>query len=333
MVPPARQLAQLAPASLHEGFLQDMLNCLAHSPHEISPKYFYDETGSRLFEQICELPEYYVTRTELEIFTRHARNMAPWIGPGAEVIEFGAGSLTKARLLLAALDSPRRFIAVDISAEHLRAAARQLQIEFPEVEILAIEADFTDVHALFTEHLPEPVARRVGFFPGSTLGNFEMQEAGRFLRSTARWLAGGGLLIGIDLVKDPRVLHAAYNDSAGVTAAFNRNILVRANRELGTNFVPDAFAHYAYFHPLLQRIEMHLLCLQAQRIQIGTQSYSLPAGSTLHTENSQKFTLDGFRDLARSNHYNPRAMWSDADRLFSLHWLESPARAQSGERS
>ena len=224
-------------------FARDMLACLERTPHEISPKYFYDAAGSRLFERICGLPEYYVTRTELEILSRDIHHMAELIGPDAEVVEFGAGSLVKARLLLQALQNPRRFIAIDISAEHLHAATTQLQREFPPVEIIPVVGDFSDADSLPPLPPASRAGRRGGFFPGSTLGNFNHDEARRFLHSASRLLAGGGMLIGIDLVKTPSLLHQAYNDSAGVTAAFNLNLLVRANRELGTNFNVDSFAH------------------------------------------------------------------------------------------
>ena len=312
------------------GFGGDLLRCLERRPHEISPKYFYDAAGSRLFERICDLPEYYVTRTELAILERELPQMAELIGPHAEIIEFGAGSLLKARMLLAALDRPRRFLAIDLSAEHLKASAAQLQAEFPAVEVVAVVADFSDPGALLNLPLPQPGSRRVGFFPGSTLGNFTPSEAATFLRATSRLLAGGGLLIGIDLVKDPTLLHRAYNDSAGITAAFNRNLLVRANRELGADFRVDGFAHYAFYHPLLQRVEMHLVCMEAQRVTLGGHVFELGHGDTLHTENSQKYTVDGFRALAQASGLEPLAVWRDPARLFGVHWLAA-APTHTGE--
>jgi dimethylhistidine N-methyltransferase len=306
-----------------DGFAGDLLACLEFAPHEISPKYFYDAAGSRLFEQICELPEYYLTRTELGILDRDLTQMAKPIGPHAEIIEFGAGSLHKARMLLAALDRPRRFIAVDLSSEHLMASAARLQEEFPAVEVIAVVADFSDPGALRRIPPPQSDSRRIGFFPGSTLGNFTLPEAGRFLRAASLLLAGGGLLIGVDLVKDPALLHRAYNDAAGITAAFNRNLLVRANRELGAGFRVNDFVHYAFYQPGLQRVEMHLVCLAAQRIALGAREFTLHQGESLHTENSQKYTIEGFRALAQASGLEPREVWCDPARLFSVHWLES----------
>jgi dimethylhistidine N-methyltransferase len=306
-----------------------MLACLERTPHEISPKYFYDAAGSRLFERICELPEYYVTRTELEILSRDIHRMAESIGPNAEVVEFGAGSLVKARLLLQALKNPRRFIAIDISAGHLMAGAAQLQREFPQVEIIPVVGDFSAIDCLPPLPPVHPDGRRVGFFPGSTLGNFSMAEAGQFLRSASDLLAGGGMLIGIDLVKTPSILHQAYNDAAGITAAFNRNLLVRANRDLGTDFNIDAFVHYAFYHPGLQRVEMHLVCVAPQCVSLGQRQFEFRQGETLHTENSQKYTVEGFRSLVAASGFSHQSMWSDAGRLFSVHWLKSTYQART----
>ena len=321
MMPAHAALARVLQPSQATEFARDMVACLEHKPHQISPKYFYDAAGSRLFERICDLPEYYVTRTELEILGRDVNAMAASIGAEAEVIEFGAGSLVKARLLLKALKNPRRFIAIDISAEHLHAAAAQLQREFPAVEIIPLVGDFSALDDL--PPLPPVLTpgRRVGFFPGSTLGNFSPAAAAQFLRGAARLLKGGGLLIGIDLVKAPALLHQAYNDSAGITAAFNLNLLERANRELGADFKPAAFAHHAFYHPLLQRIEMHLVCMEEQRIHLDGRHFVLHQGESMHTESSQKYTLDGFAALARTAGFSPQAVWCDPARLFSVHWL------------
>ncbi|MEF7616830.1 L-histidine N(alpha)-methyltransferase [Aquincola sp. MAHUQ-54] len=296
---------------------------LAERPHRIAPKFFYDAAGSALFDRICELPEYYPTRTELALLGRHAGEMAALIGPQADVVEFGAGSATKIRLLLSALDRPRRFVPIDISAEHLHAAARALQRDHPGLAVQPLAADFTKP---FT--LPAPAgpagARRVGFFPGSSIGNFAHGEALTFLRQAAMLLRGGGLLVGVDLVKDPSVLHAAYNDAAGVTAAFNRNLLVRANHELGTDFDPAQFAHYAFYEPRLQRIEMHLVSRRAQTVRLAGEPFVLAEGETLHTENSHKFTVDGFRRLARQAGFEPGPVWCDERQHFSVHWLQAP---------
>lgn len=304
------------------GFARDLLDCLESHPHAISPKYFYDSAGSQLFERICDLPEYYLTRTEVSIFDLHVGEMAAAIGPGAEVVEFGAGSLRKARLLLDALAAPRRFVAIDISGEHLEASAAELRTLFPAVEVRSVVGDFTRLQSLV---LGPPVGkRRVGFFPGSTIGNFTPEQAREFLSAAAVLLAGGGLLVGVDLVKDPRVLHAAYNDAAGVTAAFNRNLLTRANRELGSDFREDSFHHYAFYRAEKQRIEMHLISACAQEVSLCGRRFLLAEGESIHTESSQKYTITNFHALARQCGFHPRATWCDKQRYFSVHWLEAP---------
>ncbi|MDE2584658.1 MAG: L-histidine N(alpha)-methyltransferase [Betaproteobacteria bacterium] len=301
-------------------FARDLQACLAERPHAIAPKYFYDAAGSRLFDRICDLPEYYLTRTEFSILGRDIGAMAALIGPGAEIVEFGAGSLIKARLLLDALESPRRFVAVDISGEHLVASLAALQPRYPALDLQPLVADFTHPETL---PLGPGGGRRVGFFPGSTIGNFTPEEASRFLSAASRLLQGGGLLIGVDLIKDPARLHVAYNDRAGVTAAFNRNLLGRANRELGTNFQVEAFQHYAFYQPERQRVEMHLINTRAQQIVLGGRSFYLAPGEFIHTENSQKYSVEGFQDLAVACGFRPRAVWCDGEGLFSLHWLEA----------
>jgi dimethylhistidine N-methyltransferase len=302
-------------------FAQAMRAALAERPRRIAPKYFYDAAGSALFDRICTLPEYYPTRTELALLDRHAPQIAGFVGPHADIVEFGAGSATKVRVLLDALREPRRFSPIDISAEHLHAAAAQLQRDYPGLAVCPLAADFTQPFEL------PPLAgahRRVGFFPGSSIGNFTPDEALAFLRRAAGLLQGGGLLIGVDLVKDPALLHAAYNDAAGVTAAFNRNLLVRANRELQTDFVPEQFAHYAFYEPRARRIEMHLVSLCAQRVRLGGDSFEFAEGESLHTENSYKYSVDGFQALAQRAGFTPHAVWCDPQRRFSLHWLAAP---------
>ncbi len=295
---------------------------LARTPRSISPKFFYDAAGSRLFDRICELPEYYPTRTELQLLTDYAPEIAAQIGSAAEVIEFGAGSLTKVRLLLDALDAPRRYLPIDISGEHLEAAADRLRRDYPSLAVQPIGADYT-----MPLVLPAPAddtGRRVGFFPGSTLGNFSPAEALAFLQLAARLLRGGGLLLGVDLVKDPALLHAAYNDAQGVTAAFNLNLLRRANAELGADFDLDGFAHAAFYNAPLKRIEMHLVSRRAQTVRLAGEAFAFEEGETIHTENSHKFTVDGLRELALKAGFTPAAVWTDPARLFSVHWLRAP---------
>ena len=288
----------------------------------VPPKFFYDQTGSALFDRICELPEYYPTRTEFGILRQHAGEMAECIGHGFELIEFGAGSLQKIRLLPGVLRQALRFVPIDISAEHLQQEATRLAAEHPGLDVRPLAGDFS------TELVLPPLApgarARVGFFPGSSIGNFTPDEALGFLQRCARLLAGGGLLVGVDLVKHPALLHAAYNDAQGVTAAFNLNLLVRANRELGSDFDVAAFQHYAFYEPRLQRIEMHLLSACRQTVTLAGERFDFEEGDALHTENSCKYTVAGFQALARQAGFDPQAVWTDAQRLFSLHWLAAP---------
>lgn len=297
--------------NFHEDFVAGLRE------RRIAPKWFYDAEGSRLFERICELPEYYPTRTELALLDRHADEFAARIGPGAEIVEFGAGASVKVRLLLQALESPRRFVPVDISGEHLAEAAAALRADFPGLAVEPLAADFTASLAL-----PPPVGRRIGFFPGSSIGNFEPDEACALLARFRRWLDGGALLIGVDLIKEPALLHAAYNDARGVTAAFNLNLLARANRELGAGFDLSAWAHAAFYHPPLRRIEMHLVSRRRQAVCVAGEVFEFDEGDSLHTENSYKYSVDGFRALARRAGFEPGPVWTDAARRFSLHWLE-----------
>ncbi len=303
-------------------FARDLRRGFAARPRSISPKWFYDDEGSRLFDRICDLPEYYPTRTEMGILRAHAGDMARLVGPRAEIVEFGAGSCDKVRVLLDALDAPQRFRPIDISAGHLAQAAAALRRDYPGLDVQPLAADYTRRLLL---PAPEAGVRRVGFFPGSTLGNFSPAEALRFLRSAAQVLRGGGLLLGVDLIKDPAVLHAAYNDTQGVTAAFNLNLLARANREAGCDFDLDAFAHSAFYNAPQQRIEMHLVSRRRQDLQVCGQPHRMEEGETLHTENSRKFTVDSLRRLAQQAGLQPGPVWLDKHHWFSVHWLGAPA--------
>jgi dimethylhistidine N-methyltransferase len=303
---------------LESEFAVAALAGLAKHQKELPSKYFYDEEGSRLFDLICDLPEYYPTRTEIALFRAKAGEIASAIGPDVELVEFGAGSLLKAQIILEALKNPRAYVPIDISGDYLRQMAVKLERALPKVPVHPVIADFTQ-----PLKLPATGARRIGFFPGSTIGNLKYAEALVFLCRAAALLKGGGMLVGVDLVKDPAVLHAAYNDAAGVTAAFNKNMLVRANRELSANFDPDAFAHYAFYNPPQRRIEMHLMSLEAQKVSVAGKCFSFTEGETIHTENSLKYTPEGFRALAQEAGFTPKQMWTDPDRLFSLHWLEA----------
>ncbi len=313
-------------------FARDLLAGLQSEPRSVSPKYFYDLQGSVLFDRICELDEYYPTRTEMALLRRHGREMAECIGAQADLIEFGAGSLTKVRLLLDALAAmrrpPQRLIAVDISAEHLHEGAQRLARDHPGLRVTPLAADFTQGLAW-----PAPAGgggsaavagRRVGFFPGSSIGNFAPDEALQFLRMAAKLLRGGGLLVGVDLVKDPALLHRAYNDAQGVTAAFNKNLLARANRELGADFRLDGFDHYAFYEPRLQRVEMHLVSRRPQTVRLQGHQLHFEQGQTVHTENSHKYTVPRFQRLAEDAGFRPGPVWCDDEGLFSVHWLQAP---------
>lgn len=318
---PAIEWRQPRASADNAQFAADLHAALSRSPKTISPKYFYDEVGSRLFEQICELPEYYPTRTELALLRAHAADMARQVGPQVQLVEYGAGALRKVRLLLDAM--PRdgvQFVPVDISGPHLLAACNGLAADYPGLAIQPLVADFTRPHAL---PACPPGSRRVGFFPGSSIGNFTPAEADAFLRLAAAELAGGGLLIGIDLVKDEGTLHAAYNDAAGVTAAFNLHLLERARDELGAEFPADGFEHLAFYNPAYRRIEMHLRATRPLELHLAGQRYAFHEGETLHTEHSHKYTVSGFQALAQRAGFRPGKVWTDENGWFALLWLEA----------
>lgn len=302
-------------------FAEELLEGLRATPKRIPSKYFYDAAGSELFERITTLPEYYPTRTEHAILTANLGAIAKLIGTDVELVEFGAGSLRKVRLLLDGLTKPRTYVPIDISGDYLLEVATTLEAEYPQICVNPIVADFTRPIALGP--LECSAMHRVGFFPGSTIGNFSRAGAVSFLRNARETLDGGPLLIGADLVKNPAILHAAYNDADGVTEAFNKNLLLRANRELGADFDVGAFAHYAFYNPQAQRIEMHLISARKQRVHLCGETIDFADGETIHTEDSHKYTLDGFKALAAEAGYVPRQVWTDAERLFSLQWLEA----------
>ena len=302
-----------------DDFTQCLIEGLARSPKDIPCKFFYDAEGSRLFDAICELPEYYQTRTETALLARHAEEIAGLIGPQAEIVEFGAGSLKKVRLLLD-VASPRGYTPVDISGDYLMTVTQELAADYPNLALRPLVADFTATLAI----PPLAGARaRAGFFPGSTIGNFKPDGAAGLLRRMRASLNAGSLLIGVDMVKDPARLHAAYNDAAGVTAAFNKNLLARANRELGADFVSDAFAHYAPYNPLARRIEMYLVSQTRQSVTVAGQRFDFAAGEAVHTEDSHKYTPDSFAELAARAGYRLAAQWRETDGLFMLAWLEA----------
>ena len=307
-----------AEQSAQSPFARDLIAGLRVLPKRAPCKYFYDSEGSRLFEEICRLPEYYQTRTELALLDAHAGEIAALMGRRVELVEFGAGELRKVRLLLDALDTPYAYTPIDISGDYLTEVGRGLAAHYPALKLRPIVADFTETISI-PRH--EFGAHRAGFFPGSTIGNFEPYEAIRLMRAMAGVLHGGGLLIGVDLVKDPAILHAAYNDSAGVTAAFNKNLLARANRELDASFDINGFDHYAAYDPIRARIEMYLISRRAQEARVAGETFSFAQGEAIHTENSHKYTRESFAALARSAGLAARKAWSDPKDWFALFWL------------
>ena len=309
--------SELAACS-HTQFQADVCAGLSRPRKRLPAKYFYDEAGSRLFDEITELPEYYPTRAELGILRIHAGEMARQCGPRCLLIELGAGSLTKVRLLLDRFDRPAGYVPVDVSGDHLRAAAADLADDYPALCISPVVADFTQAFKL--PHVA--AARRVAFFPGSTIGNFDPPEADALLRGIARLVGpGGGLLLGIDLRKDVAVLERAYNAAAGVTAEFNRNLLARINRELEADFDSTAFRHVAFYHRARSRIEMHLVSEIAQRVQVGNVRFNFRAGESIHTENSYKYDLAEFAARAAACGLRLDHAWTDARNYFAMLYL------------
>jgi dimethylhistidine N-methyltransferase len=299
-------------------FAGDVIGDLSRFPKRLSPKYFYDATGSELFEQITVLPEYYPTRTELGILRDRGEEIASIVPGGAALVEFGAGATTKVRLLLERCDVGA-YVPVDISGDFLAAQADGLRRDFPELAVYPVAADFTAPFALPAEIAGMP---KVGFFPGSTLGNFEPDEAQAFLRSARDILGKDALMIiGVDLEKNERVLYDAYNDAAGVTAKFNLNVLVRINRELGGNFDVSAFMHRSVYNRERHRIEMHLISKKAQTVRILGRNFTFRPGESIHTESSYKYSLDRFAALARASGWSVRDTWTDREQMFSVHAL------------
>jgi dimethylhistidine N-methyltransferase len=302
-------------------FARDVIEGLTARPKRLSPKYFYDEAGSRLFEEITTLPEYYPTRSELAILRRHAADMARLLPAETALIEFGSGSSKKVRLMLDAAPAIAAYVPVDISSQWLTQEAARLRREYPRLAVLPVAADFTQAFGL-----PRSLASlpRTGFFPGSTIGNFEPPQAAAFLRNAAGILGEGAILIvGIDLVKDVEILNAAYNDAAGVTARFNLNLLTRINRELGADFDLAGFCHQAFYNRERQRIEMHLASRRRQQVNVYGRMIEFRAGETIHTENSYKYTVESFGALARGCGWTPVTAWTDPDGYFSVQALRA----------
>jgi L-histidine N-alpha-methyltransferase len=301
-------------------FLVDVLDGLARPQKELPSKWLYDERGSSLFEQICDLEEYYPTRTELGILERHVRGMAALLGPGCALVEYGAGSGLKTRLLLRHLRDPAAYIPIDISASALAETVARLARDFPELVVRPLCADFSVPVRLPLDGVD--ARRRAVFFPGSTIGNLHKPDVVSFLRMVARECGrGGGLLIGVDLRKERAVLERAYDDARGVTAAFNLNLLARANSELGADFDLARFRHRALFDERHGRVEMHLVSQAAQRVTIAGRTFALAAGETIWTESSYKYELREFAALAALAGWRCERVWSDERAWFSVQYL------------
>jgi dimethylhistidine N-methyltransferase len=316
----ARTALPSEPASSEaSAFAADVVAGLTASPKRLPPKYFYDSIGSELFERITRLPEYYPTRSELGILDARAGEIARFIPKGAALIEFGSGASTKTRIMLRAATSIAAYVPVDISGEFLRQQTDALKREFPGIAMLPVAADFTRPFALPPSVQTMP---RAGFFPGSTIGNFEPHEAATFLREAGRILGRGSVfIVGVDLEKDSQLLQKAYNDAQGVTAEFNLNLLARINRELGAKFHLDAFEHHALYNRERHRVEMHLASLRRQRVTVCGERIDFRAGETIHTENSYKYSIASFGALARGAGWAPKSVWTDDNNYFSVYAL------------
>jgi L-histidine Nalpha-methyltransferase len=308
----------LAPSE--ESFRDAVLAGLGQEPKTLPCKFFYDARGSALFEQICDVPEYYLTRTEIAILEENAGAIAAYIGAHCRLIELGSGASRKVRILLAALEAPAAYVPVDISREHLREAAARLAADFPKLSVVAVCADYTRAFAL--PPLPGPAGKRVGFFPGSTIGNFEPEAVVRFLAHCAELLGPDGeMLVGVDLKKTREVLERAYNDRAGLNAAFNLNLLARINRELGGSLDLDRFEHLAFYNGEKGRMELYLKSLAEQAATIAGRHFHFAEGELIHTENSYKYAIPEFHALAAQAGFLPVHTWTDPGDLFSVHYF------------
>lgn len=298
-------------------FRADLVAGLTRQPKRVPSKYFYDRRGSLLFDQICETPEYYVTRCELEIMETYASDMAAALGESVLLVEYGSGSSIKTRLLLDELNAPAGYVPVDVSREHLHASCVRLRREHPNIEVAPVCADFTQPFAL--PRPARPVDHAAVYFPGSTIGNFTRAEADQLVRQIAH-LCGrqGGLLLGVDLKKDPQIIELAYNDEAGVTAEFNRNLLHRANRELGADFDVSSFAHLAEYNRGQGRIESYLVSQREQRVSIGSREFHFAAGEALGTEYSHKYDRADIEQLAAAGGMALRKIWTDSRGYFAV---------------
>ncbi len=303
-----------------ERFLAEVLIGLRKPQKELPSKYFYDERGSKLFERICELKEYYITRIEASIMQAHIEEIVELIGPQVLVIEHGCGNCEKVRFLMDHLHDPVAFIPIDISKEQLLQVSRELDSIYPQLQVLPVCADYT---GNFELPIPKRESKRtVVYFPGSTISNFDPIPVEHFLEHVANLCrSNGALLIGVDLKKDPAVLHDAYNDGESLTAAFNLNLLERINRELGCDFQLDAFEHYAFYNPRESRVEMHLISQKNQVVHINGETISFIKGESIWTESSYKYNLDEFKRMAAVAGFRVERVWIDERQWFSVQYL------------
>ena len=324
----ARSFAPIAPASEDRSFAEDVIVGLSSTPKILPCKYFYDAEGSALFDRITELDEYYPTRTEIALMQTHAKAMASTIGAGPLIVELGSGSSVKTRLLLDALERPAGYVPVDISAEHLAAAADSIARDYPGLVVAPVAADFT--RGFMLPAFARPAARAVVYFPGSTIGNFTEPQALKLLKATAGFVGrqadehSGGLLLGFDLVKDAHTLERAYDDAQGVTATFNLNLLARINRELGGDFDLDAFEHRAVWAPEPARMEIFIRSRREQVVRAAGQDFRFAAGEDILTEYSHKYTPESIRALAHAAGFERATIWTDADALFGVGLFQLP---------
>ena len=315
---PTSQPASARSAHSADVFLQDVIRGLGANPKKLNPKYFYDEAGSRLFAEITRTPEYYITRVETALMNDIAPALTRALADRKSVVEFGSGSGRRTDILLESLEGLLCYAPLDVSPELLRSTSRRAREGQPDIEIIPFAADFSQPLQL-PERIPHP---RLGYFPGSTIGNFDHEAAASFLARAKRALGeGAAMLLGADLVKQTEILERAYNDAQGITARFNKNILHRINRELGADFDPDQFEHRAHFDAERSRVEMHLVSRCDQHVRLGPRHFEFRRGETIHTENSHKFTIEGIRELASQAGWETLRSWTDPERLFSVHLL------------
>ncbi len=308
--------------SLQNGnsLLDEVIRGLQNSPKQLTPKFFYDKEGSRLFNEITRQPEYYPTRTEIAILTDNSEEIANLIGERAAIIEYGSGSIDKAGILLENLECPVAYVPVDISGEHLQSFALNIQARYENLKVFPVVADYTN--SVHMPRLSSKVKRRVVFFPGSSIGNFTPEEAQELLSSVLEVCGDeGGLVLGVDLKKDPAALHRAYNDQAGITAKFNLNMLKHINRNAPADFDLKKFRHYAFYNPPYGRIEMHLVSLERQTVIVGQHKFLFDRGETIWTESSYKYSPSQFASLAGKAGFKVSQFWTDAEKSFSVQYL------------